>query len=154
VSEVVRQQNKVMIGSGAGSVELTGARCSPNTVHWTYDTWAYGHSLARAIMQRGGKTWYFITADYAFGHDLERQAADQVNRDGGKVLGAVRAPIGTNDYSSFLISAQAPSVSSSATEIATRICMAHPPALLRTNVLSTARLHATMDTHDVHRLPL
>jgi branched-chain amino acid transport system substrate-binding protein len=106
VSEVVRQQNKVMIGSGAGSVELTGARCSPNTVHWTYDTWAYGHSLARAIMQRGGKTWYFITADYAFGHDLERQAADQVNRDGGKVLGAVRAPIGTNDYSSFLISAQ------------------------------------------------
>ncbi len=106
VNEVVRDKNKVMIGSGAGSVELTGARCSPNTVHWTYDTWSYGHSLARAVMQRGGKTWFFITADYAFGHDLERQAAEQVGRDGGKVLGAVRVPIGTNDFSSFLISAQ------------------------------------------------
>ena len=106
VNEVVRQANKVMIGSGAGSVELTGARCSPNTVHWTYDTWAYGHSLAKAVMQRGGKSWYFITADYAFGHDLERQAAEQVNRDGGKVLGAARTPIGTNDYSSFLVTAQ------------------------------------------------
>jgi branched-chain amino acid transport system substrate-binding protein len=107
VSDVVRDKNKVMIGSGAGSVELTGARCSPNTVHWTYDTWAYGHSLARAIMQRGGKTWFFITADYAFGHDLERQAADQVTRDGGKVLGTARTPIGTTDFSSLLLSAQA-----------------------------------------------
>jgi branched-chain amino acid transport system substrate-binding protein len=106
VNEVVRQANKVMIGSGAGSVELTGARCSPNTVHWTYDTWAYGHSLAKAVMQRGGKNWYFITADYAFGHDLERQAAEQVNRDGGKVLGAARTPIGTTDFSSFLVTAQ------------------------------------------------
>jgi branched-chain amino acid transport system substrate-binding protein len=106
VAEVVRDKNKVMVGSGAGSVELTGARCSPNNVHWTYDTWAYGHSLARAIMQRGGKSWFFITADYAFGHDLERQAAERLNRDGGKVLGAVRAPIGTNDYSSYLLRAQ------------------------------------------------
>jgi branched-chain amino acid transport system substrate-binding protein len=107
VSEVVRDKNKVMIGSGAGSVELTGARCSPNTVHWTYDTWAYGHSLAHVIMQRGGKSWFFITADYAFGHDLERQAADQVTRDGGKVLGTARTPIGTTDYSSLLLRAQA-----------------------------------------------
>ena len=106
VNEVVRQANKVMIGSGAGSVELTGARCSPNTIHWTYDTWAYGHSLAKAVMQRGGKSWYFITADYAFGHDLERQAAEQVSRDGGKVLGAARTPIGTTDFSSFLVTAQ------------------------------------------------
>ena len=106
VNEVVRQANKVMIGSGAGSVELTGARCSPNTVHWTYDTWSYGHSLAKAVMQRGGKNWYFITADYAFGHDLERQAAEQINRDGGKVLGAARTPIGTTDFSSFLVTAQ------------------------------------------------
>jgi branched-chain amino acid transport system substrate-binding protein len=106
VSEVVRQKNKVMIGSGAGSSDLTGAKCSPNTVHWTYDTWSYGHSLARAVMQRGGKTWFFITADYAFGQDLEKQAADEVIKEGGKVLGGVRSPLGTLDFSSFLLKAQ------------------------------------------------
>src|SRR5437867_10225516 len=106
VSEIVRQKNKVLIGSGAGSAELTGSKCSPNTVHWTYDTWSYGHSLARAVVERGGKTWVFITADYAFGHDLERQATDQLVKDGGKVLGGVRTPIGTPDFSSFLLAAQ------------------------------------------------
>jgi branched-chain amino acid transport system substrate-binding protein len=106
VSEVVRQKNKVMIGSGAGSSDLTGAKCSPNTVHWTYDTWSYGHSLARAVMQRGGKTWFFVTADYAFGQDLEKQAADEVTKEGGKVLGGVRSPLGTLDFSSFLLQAQ------------------------------------------------
>ena len=106
VSEVVRQKNKVMIGSGAGSSDLTGARCSPNTVHWTYDTWSYGHSLAKAVMERGGKTWFFITADYAFGHDLERQATDQLLKGGGKVVGGVRTPIATPDFSSFLLAAQ------------------------------------------------
>ncbi len=106
VSEIVRQKNKVLIGSGAGSAELTGSKCSPNTVHWTYDTWSYGHSLARAVVQRGGKTWFFITADYAFGHDLERQATDQLVKDGGKVLGGVRTPIATPDFSSFLLAAQ------------------------------------------------
>jgi branched-chain amino acid transport system substrate-binding protein len=107
VNEVVRQKNRVMIGSGAGTSELTGSKCSPNTVHWTYDTWAYGHSLARAVVQRGGKTWFFITADYAFGHDLERQATDQLTKDGGKVVGGVRTPLGTPDFSSFLLQAQA-----------------------------------------------
>ena len=106
VNEVVRQKNKVMIGSGAGTSELTGSKCSPNTVHWTYDTWAYGHSLARAVAQRGGKSWFFITADYAFGHDLERQATDQLVKDGGKVVGGVRTPLGTPDFSSFLLQAQ------------------------------------------------
>jgi len=106
VSEVVRQKNKVMIGSGAGSSDLTGPRCSPNTVHWTYDTWSYGHSLAKAVMERGGKTWFFITADYAFGHDLERQATDQLLKSGGKVVGGVRTPIATPDFSSFLLAAQ------------------------------------------------
>jgi len=106
VSEVVRQKNKVMIGSGAGSSDLTGPRCSPNTVHWTYDTWSYGHSLAKAVMERGGKTWFFITADYAFGHDLERQATDQLLKSGGKVVGGVRTPIATQDFSSFLLAAQ------------------------------------------------
>jgi branched-chain amino acid transport system substrate-binding protein len=107
VSEIVRQKNKVLIGSGAGTSELTGSKCSPNTVHWTYDTWAYGHSLARAVVARGGKTWFFITADYAFGHDLEKQATEQVVRDGGKVVGGVRAPLGTPDFSSLLLQAQA-----------------------------------------------
>ena len=107
VNEVVRQKNRVMIGSGAGTSELTGSKCSPNTVHWTYDTWAYGHSLARAVVQRGGKSWFFITADYAFGHDLERQATDQLTKDGGKVVGGVRTPLGTPDFSSFLLQAQA-----------------------------------------------
>jgi len=106
VNEVVRQKNKVMIGSGAGTSELTGSKCSPNTVHWTYDTWAYGHSLARAVAQRGGKSWFFITADYAFGHDLEKQATEQLVRDGGKVVGGVRTPLGTPDFSSFLLQAQ------------------------------------------------
>ena len=83
VNEIVRQKNKVLIGSGAGTSELTGSKCSPNTVHWTYDTWAYGHSLAKAVVARGGKNWFFITADYAFGHDLERQATAQLLKDGG-----------------------------------------------------------------------
>jgi branched-chain amino acid transport system substrate-binding protein len=106
VNEIARDGNKVMIGSGAGSALLTGARCSPNTVHWTYDTWSYGHSVARAVMAQGGKTWFFITADYAFGHDLEKQAADEVTAGGGKVLGAVRHPLGAPDYASFLVQAQ------------------------------------------------
>ena len=106
VNEVVRQKNRVMIGSGAGTSELTGSKCSPNTVHWTYDTWAYGHSLAKAVAARGGKSWFFITADYAFGHDLERQATDQLTKDGGKVVGGVRTPLGTPDFSSFLLQAQ------------------------------------------------
>ncbi len=107
VSDIVRDRNRVMIGSGAGSALLTGARCSPNTVHWTYDTWAYGHSMARAVIAQGGKTWFFITADYAFGHDLEKQAADEVTASGGRILGAVRHPINASDFASFLVQAQA-----------------------------------------------
>ena len=106
VSELVRAKNKVFIGSGAGTSVLTGERCSPNTVHWTYDTYAQGHSIANAILKRGGKTWFFVTADYAFGHDLEKQASDEVLKAGGKVLGAARHPLGQNDFSSYLITAQ------------------------------------------------
>lgn len=106
VSDLVRDRNKVMIGSGAGTAALTGDKCSPNTVHWTYDTWSLGHALARAVMQRGGKTWFFITADYTFGHDLEKQAGDEVAAGGGKVLGSVRHPLGTPDFASFLVQAQ------------------------------------------------
>jgi branched-chain amino acid transport system substrate-binding protein len=107
VGDIVREKNKVAIGSGAGTAALTGARCSPNFVHWTYDTWAFGHGTARGVLGQGGKTWFFITADYAFGQDLEKQASDEVNASGGKVLGAVRHPIGTSDFSSFLLQAQA-----------------------------------------------
>jgi branched-chain amino acid transport system substrate-binding protein len=106
VNEIVRNRNKVLIASGGGSALLTGEKCSPNTVHWTYDTYAVGHSVARAVLQRGGKTWFFITADYAFGHDLEKQAADEVVKGGGKVLGAVRHPLGTPDFASLLLQAQ------------------------------------------------
>jgi len=106
VNEIVRDRNKVLIGSGAGTALLTGEKCSPNTVHWTYDTWAYGHGLARAIAGQGVKSVYFITADYAFGHDLEKQFADEIVKQGGKVLGSARHPIGASDFSSLLVQAQ------------------------------------------------
>ncbi|MFI5401137.1 MAG: ABC transporter substrate-binding protein, partial [SAR324 cluster bacterium] len=86
---------------------LTGEKCSPNFVHWTYDTWAMGHGAARGVLEQGGKTWFFITADYAFGHDLEKQASDEVLASGGRIIGSVRHPLGTSDFSSFLLQAQA-----------------------------------------------
>jgi len=107
VSNIATEKNKVAIGSGAGTALLTGAKCSPNFVHWTYDTWAFGHGTARGVLEQGGKTWFFITADYAFGHDLEKQASDEVKASGGKVLGTVRHPLGVSDFSSFLLQAQA-----------------------------------------------
>jgi branched-chain amino acid transport system substrate-binding protein len=107
VSDIAREKNKVAIGSGAGTALLTGAKCSPNFVHWTYDTWANGHALARGVLATGGKSWFFITADYAFGYDLEKQASDEVSTSGGKILGGVRHPLGVNDLSSFILQAQA-----------------------------------------------
>ncbi|MGE0800139.1 MAG: ABC transporter substrate-binding protein [Lautropia sp.] len=97
VSNIVRDKNKVLVASGAGTAALTGAQCSPNTVQWTYDTYAYGHALGRAVHEQGGKSWFFVTADYAFGHDLEKQAADEVVARGGRVVGAIRHPIGAAD---------------------------------------------------------
>jgi len=107
VGDIARDKNKVFIGSGAGSSLLTGAKCSPNTVHWTYDTWAMGHGVARGVLQQGGKSWFFITADYAFGDDLQKQAAAEVLAEGGEVKGDVRHPLGVSDFSSFLLQAQA-----------------------------------------------
>src|SRR5712675_1802531 len=106
VNELVRDRNKVMIGSGAGTALLTGEKCSPNTVHWTYDTWAYGHGLARAVIQQGVRSVFFITADYAFGHDLEKQFSDEAQKSGAKVLGSARHPLGTSDFASLLLQAQ------------------------------------------------
>jgi branched-chain amino acid transport system substrate-binding protein len=107
VNQIVKDKNRVLIASGAGTAELTGAQCTPNTVQWTYDTWELGHALGRAIVGQGKKNWYFIAADYAFGHDLQKQASAAVTEDGGRVLGSVDAPLGTADFSSFLLQAQA-----------------------------------------------
>jgi branched-chain amino acid transport system substrate-binding protein len=107
VNEVARTKNKVFINSGAASSDLTGAKCSPNTVHWTYDTWMLANGTGRAILKNGGDTWFFLTADYAFGHALERDTAAVVEANGGKVVGKVRHPLNTNDFSSFLLQAQA-----------------------------------------------
>ena len=107
VANMTEQKNKVFVGSGAGTALLTGEKCTPNTVHWTYDTYAYGRGLGKAVVAQGGKKWFFLTADYAFGHDLEKQASEAVKASGGEVVGAVRHPLGTADYASFLLQAQA-----------------------------------------------
>jgi len=106
VNEVVRAKNKVFINSGAASSDLTGAKCSPNTVHWTYDTWMLAHGTGSAIVKNGGDSWFFVTADYAFGHALERDTAAVVTSSGGKVLGSVKVPLNNQDFSSFLLQAQ------------------------------------------------
>jgi len=107
VSDIAREKNKVFIASGGVSSELTGKRCSPNTVQWTFDNWSLANGLVRAVIATGGDTWFFLTSDYAFGHDLERSAAAAVVAHGGKVAGSVRHPINTSDFSSFILQAQA-----------------------------------------------
>jgi branched-chain amino acid transport system substrate-binding protein len=107
VSEITRDKGKLFIASGASSSDLTGSKCSPTTLHWTYDTWALANGTGSAIVKQGGETWFFLTADYAFGHALERDTAAVVVRNGGKVLGAVRHPLSASDFSSFLLQAQA-----------------------------------------------
>ena len=106
VSDLAREKNKVFLASGTGSSDLTGPKCSPNTVHWTYDTWMLAHGTAGAVMKSGGDTWVLLTADYAFGHALERDAAAVVLANGGKVIGSVRHPLNAQDFSSFLVQAQ------------------------------------------------
>ena len=107
VNEVAHDKNKVLIGSGAGTSLLTGEKCTPNTIHWTYDTWALAHGVAKTVVEQGGKKWFFITSDYAFGRDLEKQASDVVTANGGQVLGSVRHPLGASDFASFILQAQA-----------------------------------------------
>ncbi|GJE12802.1 MULTISPECIES: ABC transporter substrate-binding protein [Methylobacterium] len=107
VSQITREKNKVFIDSGAGTTELTGKQCSPNTIQWTYDTYALAHGTAGALLKRGGDTWYFLTADYAFGLSLQEQATDVIGTGGGRVLGAARVPFPATDVSSFLLQAQA-----------------------------------------------
>ncbi len=106
ISALTQEKNKVFIDSGAASSDLTGSKCSPNTLHWTYDTWELAHGTGSAMVKAGGSTWFFLTADYAFGQALERDTAAVVTAEGGKVLGAVRHPLNTQDFSSFLLQAQ------------------------------------------------
>jgi branched-chain amino acid transport system substrate-binding protein len=107
VSQLTKEKNKVFIGSGPGTSDLTGKSCSPNTVHWTYDTYALAQTTGKAEVQAGGKTWFFLTADYAFGAALERDTTAVVKASGGEVLGSVKHPLNTTDFSSFLLQAQA-----------------------------------------------
>jgi branched-chain amino acid transport system substrate-binding protein len=106
VNQITRQKGKAFLVSGAASADLTGKACSPNTIHWTYDTWMLANGTANAIVKTGGSSWYFLTADYAFGHALERDTEAVVQKAGGKVLGKVRHPLNTQDFSSFLLQAQ------------------------------------------------
>jgi branched-chain amino acid transport system substrate-binding protein len=106
INEVAREKNKALLLSGPASSDLTGAKCSLDTIHWTYDTWMLANGTGKALVKTGGDTWFFITADYAFGHALERDTTAVVQANGGKVLGSVNVPLNTSDFSSYLLQAQ------------------------------------------------
>ena len=106
IANLAKEKNVVNLNSGSASSDLTGAQCSPNTVHWVYDTWMLANGTGKALAKSGGDTWFFLTADYAFGHALERDTAAVVTANGGKVLGNVRHPLNNADFSSFLLQAQ------------------------------------------------
>jgi branched-chain amino acid transport system substrate-binding protein len=107
VNNVIKEKNGVYINSGAATSDLTNAQCSPNTVHWTYDTYMLAHTTGQALVKAGGDSWFFLTADYAFGAALERDTTAVVTANGGKVVGGVKHPLNTPDFSSFLLQAQA-----------------------------------------------
>lgn len=106
VSQVTKEKNKIFINSGAATSDLTGKACTPNTIHWTYDTWQLANGTGGALVKTGGDSWFFLTADYAFGHALERDTSAAVTAAGGKILGSVRHPFPAQDFSSFLLQAQ------------------------------------------------
>jgi branched-chain amino acid transport system substrate-binding protein len=106
VNQITREKGKAFLVSGAATSDLTGKACSPNTIHWTYDTWMLANGTGSAIVKTGGDSWFFLTADYAFGHALERDTEAVVLKNGGKVLGKVRHPLNAQDLSSFLLQAQ------------------------------------------------
>ena len=107
VAAVVKEKNGVYLNSGAATSDLTGRACTPNTVHWTYDTYTLANGTGKAVVKAGGDTWFFITADYAFGHALQRDTSAVVEANGGKILGSVNVPLNTPDFSSFVLQAQA-----------------------------------------------
>ena len=107
VNEVGREKNKIMLFSGPAASDLTGEKCSPTTAHWTYDTYALANGTGAAVVKAGGNSWFFLTADYAFGAALERDTTNVVKANGGTVVGSVRTPLNAPDFSSFLLQAQA-----------------------------------------------
>jgi len=107
VAKVTAEKKRILMDTGAASTRLTNEDCTPYTIHHTYDTYALANGTGRAVVKQGGDTWFFLTADYAFGHSLEKDTADVVKASGGKVLGAVRHPLAASDFSSFLLQAQA-----------------------------------------------
>jgi branched-chain amino acid transport system substrate-binding protein len=106
VNNIIKEKNGVYINSGAATSDLSNAQCSPNTVHWTYDTYMLAHATGQALVKAGGDTWFFLTADYAFGAALERDTTAVILANGGKVVGGVKHPLNTSDFSSFLLQAQ------------------------------------------------
>ncbi|MGY4400736.1 ABC transporter substrate-binding protein [Bradyrhizobium sp. USDA 3315] len=106
VNEVARTRGKIVLASGPATGDLTGKACSPTTLHWTYDTWMLANSTGKAVTLSGGGSWFFITADYAFGHALERDTTRVIAENGGQVLGSVKAPLNVSDFASFLLQAQ------------------------------------------------
>src|SRR5450756_1051248 len=106
VNNVIKEKNGVYINSGAATSDLTNAQCTPNTVHWTYDTYMLAHTTGQALVKAGGDTWFFLTADYAFGAALERDTTAVITANGGKIVGGVKHPLNTSDFSSFLLRAQ------------------------------------------------
>ena len=107
VNNVVKEKNAIMLNSGAGTSDLTNAQCTPNTIHWVYDTYMLANGTGTALAKAGGDTWFFLTADYAFGAALERDTTAAVTKAGGKVVGSVKHPLNSSDFSSFLLQAQA-----------------------------------------------
>ncbi|MFT3803981.1 MAG: ABC transporter substrate-binding protein [Burkholderiaceae bacterium] len=107
ISNLTREKGKILITSTGGSSELTGSKCSPNTFNWTYDTWSLAHNMGSSMTKRGGKSWFFITVDYTFGEQLEKDATDAIVKEGGKVVGKLKTPFLATDMSSFLLQAQA-----------------------------------------------
>jgi branched-chain amino acid transport system substrate-binding protein len=106
VQEIAKEKNRVLLVSTAATADLTGKACSPVGVHWTWDTYAVAASAAKAIVSQGGDSWFFLTADFAFGHAMQRDATRFIEASGGKVIGSVRHPLGTTDFASFLLQAQ------------------------------------------------
>ncbi|MBR1205735.1 MULTISPECIES: ABC transporter substrate-binding protein [unclassified Bradyrhizobium] len=106
IANLAKEKNVVNLNSGSASSDLTGAQCSPNTVHWVYDTYMLANGTGKALVKSGGDSWFFLTADYAFGQALERDTSAVVTANGGKVLGSVKHPLNNADFSSFLLQAQ------------------------------------------------
>lgn len=152
VAQIARDKNKAFVNSGAGTADLTGPACTPNTVHWTYDSAAQANGTALALLKRGGETWYFITADYALGLALERDARVVIERGGGRIVGSVRTPFPNPDFSSFLLQAQASGakiigLANAGQDASNAIKQAHEFGLRRGGPLFAALLVSDIDIH-------